>query len=285
MTQEQLDKLLEAGSVRLLDAVGAMARALGGKDALKRATLPDDEGSAAPVGSRAVSVRSRRPKGPNTTERDALHDRLHDVVTRTEVSPRAPRRLKHYTVHAGVDSPDIQEIEPTDLLVIDTVHHADRLLGELGRFAGQVRKRIALRGTQQFGEIAEGGKGPGLLAGLRRWLREHPEWSVIYHAPEQYGLTVISRDPKDKPKLPGVLTLASNFAKAVAEHVSDGLQHVTGEQLEARLQICSLCDVRRDTRCAACGCFLQPKAGMRSSVCPLGKWPELPAVVTRSEAA
>jgi len=69
MTQEQLDKLLEAGSVRLLDAVGAMARALGGKDALKRATLPDDEGSAAPVGSRAVSVRSpRRPKGPNKTE-------------------------------------------------------------------------------------------------------------------------------------------------------------------------------------------------------------------------
>jgi hypothetical protein len=218
-----------------------------------------------------------------TTEPDVLHERLHEVVTKTEVSPRAPRRLKHYTVHAGADSVAVETIAETDLLVIDTVHHADRLLGELGRFAGSVRKRICLRGTQAFGEIAEGGQGPGLLAGLRRWLRENPTWSVIYHSPDQYGLSVLSRDPADKPKLPGVLTLAANFAKAVAEHVGDGLTRVQPEQLEARLQVCTLCDVRRDTRCAACGCFLEPKAIMRSSACPLGKWPDLPAAVIATD--
>jgi hypothetical protein len=219
-----------------------------------------------------------------TTEHDALHDQLHQTVQRTEVSPRAPRRLKHYTVHAGADSLSIDQIEPTDLLVLDSVHHADRLLQELTKFAPQVRRRIMLRGTT-FAEIAEGGVGPGMLAGLRRWMREHPEWSVIYHSVDQYGLTVISRDPEDKPKPPSVLKLAANFAKAVAEHVADGLQKVEPEQLEARLQVCSLCDQRRDSRCMVCGCFVEPKAGMRSSVCPLAKWPDLPPVVTRSEAA
>ena len=207
-----------------------------------------------------------------TTEVDALHKTLHQVVQATETNPRAVRRIKHYTVHA--EHPHGKSIEETDLLILDTVHHHDRLWAELVEFAPHVRRRIAIRGTQAFGELCEGGNGPGLLVALRRFMRDHSEWSVIYHNPDQYGLTVISRDPADKPTPPGVITMAGNLAKAVAAHVADGLQKVTTADLEIRMQVCTLCESRRDNRCMVCGCFLEAKAGMRSSVCPLGKWPE-----------
>lgn len=210
-----------------------------------------------------------------TTERDPLHAVLHHTVERTEVRPDALRRIKHYTVHDSLGLALIHQIEPTDLLCLDTIHSAEQLTKELAAYAPQVRRRIVLRGTQAFGERAEGTDGPGLLVALRQYLRQHPEWSVIYHSPRQYGLTVISRDPADKPKLPGVITLAKNFAKAVAEHVADGLTHVTPAQLESRLQACTICDQRNGDRCAVCGCYSQPKAAMRSSDCPLGRWPDV----------
>jgi hypothetical protein len=215
-----------------------------------------------------------------TTERTGLHDDLMGVVNRTETSPRAPRRLKTYTVHQLQDSLLIPDIEPTDLLVIDSVHHADRLYAELQKFAGRVNRFILLRGTQAFGEVAEGNQGPGLWHALRRFCREWPEWSVVYHTPDQYGLTLLSRDKQDKPKLPGVIELASNFAIAMAEHVADGLKHVDHDDYQARLEACTICDQRHDNRCAACGCFLHGKAALRSSDCPLARWPALTQLPT-----
>ncbi len=208
-----------------------------------------------------------------TTEHDDLHEQLHQVVLATEVNPRAPRRIKHYTVGQGHPHGD-RQIDETDLLVLDTVHHGHQVYHELIKFSSQVRRRIVIRGTQAFGELSEDKQGPGLLVGLRRFMRDRPEWSVIYHSANQYGLTVISRDPKDKPKLPGTLQMAANFAKAMVDYVSDGLQNVTREQYEARAEVCTLCDQRVNDRCAACGCFLSKKASMRAMVCPLGKWPE-----------
>jgi len=165
------------------------------------------------------------------------------------------------------------EIEETDLLFIDTKHTADHLYAELDRHAGSVRRWIALHDTQIFGESGEDG-GPGLLPALRRFLRERPEWSVIYHTQANHGFTVISRDERDKPSLPGKLQMAANFAKALAAHVADGAKKVDLEVLEQRLEICSLCDQRTDDRCAVCGCYLAEKASWRASFCPLGKWKE-----------
>jgi len=209
-----------------------------------------------------------------TSERDALHDTLHRVVMQTERNPKAERRVKNYTTHEvhGPLSGVALEAE-TDLLVIDTVHSAAHLRDELAAWAGLVRRRIVIRGTQAFGEVAEGSDEPGLRVAMREWMREHPEWSVIYHTRDQYGLTVISRDPADKPKLPGVITLAANFAKAMANYVADGLTNVSAEEYEARTQICTLCEQRTNDRCSACGCFLSKKAAMRAMECPLGKWP------------
>jgi cytochrome c553 len=73
--------------------------------------------------------------------------------------------------------------------------------------------------------------------------------------------------------LPSTITMAANFAKALAAHVADGREKADQEVYEARLTTCSVCDQRTDNRCAACGCHLDQKAAWRSSECPLGKWP------------
>ena len=113
---------------------------------------------------------------------------------------------------------------------------------------------------------------------LRAFLLEFPEWSVVYHTQANHGLTVISRDPRDKPALPGRITMAANLTRAVAAHVADGLKKVETKDLQQRLEVCSVCELRKDDRCTVCGCYLAEKASWRSSECPLGKWNQNPEV-------
>lgn len=169
------------------------------------------------------------------------------------------------------------DIEETDLLFIDTKHTADHLWAELSRHAGKVRRWIALHDTMVYGERGEDGTA-GLLPAMRRFIHENREWSVIRHDVNNNGFTVLSKDPKDKPELPGFIEMGVNLAKAVAAHVADGLKNVEQDEYKARLEICTICPQlkpgteQEKDRCAACGCFLAEKALWRASVCPLGKW-------------
>lgn len=92
--------------------------------------------------------------------------------------------------------------EETDALWIDTVHHADRLRGELAKYLPKVRRYVFLRGTGNFGNEAEGG-GPGLYEPARELCNaEGSPWFVCYHTPAEYGLTVLSRNEEDRPPTP-----------------------------------------------------------------------------------
>jgi len=165
------------------------------------------------------------------------------------------------------------EIDSTDMLFIDTKHTAGQLAAELARHAEKVRRWIVLHDTTIFGFRGEDG-GPGLLVALRRYLREHPEWSVIYHVTNNHGLTVISRAAEDKPKPPGPVELAANFGRALAEHVRKGAREASRELLQARLEACTLCDQRTGERCSVCGCPIVAKASWREQDCDLARWPE-----------
>lgn len=98
-------------------------------------------------------------------------------------------------------STEVPAIEETDLLFLDTVHHADRLRGELGKYGGQVRRFIVVRGTGAFGYVAEGG-GDGMFAALREWVELRSDWRVVFHTNAQYGITILSRNPVDYPETP-----------------------------------------------------------------------------------
>ncbi|MDB5341840.1 MAG: hypothetical protein JWP89_217 [Schlesneria sp.] len=193
---------------------------------------------------------------------DLRHDPIADVLEQVQGKTAFSFRIG--------DSRQV-EIPECDLLFIDTKHTAEQLTGELAAHASRVRRRIVLHDTEVFGEQGEDGDA-GLLVALRQFLQEHPEWSVVYHTQANHGLTVISRDPADKPPLPGSVTLAASFVRALSVHVADGSQHVESVVLQARLSVCTLCDQRRDDRCAVCGCFITTKAEWREQECPLGKW-------------
>lgn len=84
------------------------------------------------------------------------------------------------------------DIEPTDLLFIDTRHTAEQLSQELVRHADRVNRWIVLHDTDIYGERGEDG-GPGLLHAVRDFLQSHSDWSIRESHAHQYGLMVLER--------------------------------------------------------------------------------------------
>ena len=163
------------------------------------------------------------------------------------------------------------DIPDNDLLFIDTVHTADHFYKELKKHAPRCRRWIVRHDTNIYGERGEDGQ-PGLMPALRRFLSEHPEWSVVYHAPNNYGLTVISRHKDDKPKLPSKIRMAANFMKALADHTITGARSTPEDEYKKRLAQCTVCEYRVDSNCSICGCILAEKAKWNEQECPIGKW-------------
>jgi hypothetical protein len=86
----------------------------------------------------------------------------------------------------------------------------------------------------------------------------------------------MSRPSSDSPRQPlGLAQRAWNLAESLAAFIADGLQTVTKEQYQQRLEICDQCDRREGGMCLECGCLLAIKARIRVSHCPLEKWPSV----------
>lgn len=168
------------------------------------------------------------------------------------------------------ESPVVSAIGETDLLFIDSQHTYERLRDELKKFASSVRRYIVLHDTALHGFHGEDG-GAGLLQALKEFMRDYPQWSIVYHTQEQYGLTVLSCNPADKPPLPSVTEEAKNFLGAIGRFLSQP-GFVEPEEYQKRLDVCALCPSRNGSRCSVCGCFLEAKAKPKTESCPLSKW-------------
>jgi hypothetical protein len=123
-----------------------------------------------------------------------------------------------------------------------------------------------------FGENGEGGQ-PGLLPALRRFLGEHPEWTVKKHYRNNNGLMILTKDSADKKTLPASWRQLWNFTKAVARRTMDGFGDLADDIYERRLAICTLCESRNGERCAECGCPCAAKSSWPTEACPIGAWP------------
>jgi len=90
------------------------------------------------------------------------------------------------------DTGDLQSIEQTDLLFIDSLHTYDHVKKEL-KLADFVNKFIVLHDTELFGQSCEDGSTPGLLQAIGEFLQEDGEWTVMEHRTFNNGLTVLTR--------------------------------------------------------------------------------------------
>jgi hypothetical protein len=166
------------------------------------------------------------------------------------------------------------------MLFLNTQHSAQSVWREVTKHASKVARWIVLAGTHAYGRTSDVPKTAGMNHGLRRLARERPEWTVIFADARGMGLTVLSRDDRDKHQPPNLIRKALNFTKALAEHATNGSRLVDDATYEARLDVCALCPHRYYDACGKCGCPVDKKASWAEQQCPDDppRWKALPVV-------
>lgn len=95
------------------------------------------------------------------------------------------------------DVVQIDPIEETDLLFIDTYHNSEQLSVELGLHAKRVRKYIIMHDTTTFWEHGEVYHGDGPKTGLKyateEFLETHPQWSIKERFENNNGLLILEK--------------------------------------------------------------------------------------------
>ena len=95
------------------------------------------------------------------------------------------------------------DIDPTDLLFIDTWHAYKQLKAELNLHHTKVKKYIVLHDTTNFEYTDESsyeiwgdewkGEGKGIWPAVLEFLEEHPEWEIQKRYVNNNGLTILIR--------------------------------------------------------------------------------------------
>jgi hypothetical protein len=85
------------------------------------------------------------------------------------------------------------QIEPCDLLLIDSFHSYEQLSKELSMHSGKVSKYMILHDTTIFANVDQTGLGRGLWPAIQEFLDLHPEWRVKERFEHCYGLTILER--------------------------------------------------------------------------------------------
>ena len=136
-------------------------------------------------------------------EENGLIDQTHKAVDAQKV--KDSRKIDDYITHRNNSEIDPRKIEPgeCDLLVVDRENDSEYLAEVLARHADTTKKAILIRGTQSFGERAEADPNrPGLFKAMREFVEANPSWFIQAHYPNQYGVTILAREPMARPDKP-----------------------------------------------------------------------------------
>ena len=90
-------------------------------------------------------------------------------------------------------------IEPTDLLFIDTLHTYRQLYSELNKHSNNVKKFILMHDTRSYGErdhiegISNATSKAGLMTAIKDFLLQNKNWYIKESTRESNGLVVLGR--------------------------------------------------------------------------------------------
>lgn len=88
------------------------------------------------------------------------------------------------------------DIDPTDLLFIDTTHHYLHLIKELYRHGNKVNKFILIHDTTYCGEVSDDWTTPGLNKAIEGFIADNKHWKIKEVFTNNNGLTVLQRTEK-----------------------------------------------------------------------------------------
>ncbi|MFO0880744.1 MAG: glycosyltransferase [Gemmataceae bacterium] len=229
------------------------------------------------IAARSTVVEFSRWRGALFGE--AMSAKVSELRSHTPGTPVAldgiDSRHGDTTILLSHRSPAESEPAQCQLLVIGWELDADGVYQALQRHGPSCTERIVLAGTQERGETWEG--RPGILPAVRRWLTEHPEWTVREHVREGDGYLLLTRLAEEKKQLPPTWKQAWNVLSAAwrnqSTEVLSGYGPLAGTpEQETRLAECTLCPSRNEGRCGECGCPIEKKTSWAQEQCPLGKW-------------
>lgn len=86
---------------------------------------------------------------------------------------------------------ELTAIEPTSLLMIDTLHNSQQVEAEL-KHAANVTDFVVFHDVVMFGWQPES-YGYGILKAIFEWMAQHPEWRVHNFSFSAWGLLVLAR--------------------------------------------------------------------------------------------
>jgi len=120
--------------------------------------------------------------------------RSYDLVIDPYVQRLFDASSKHKDVKYQVGDTLAINIEPTDLLFIDTDHTYNQLKSELYMHHSNVKKYIVFHDTHTYGvHNNDPYNNPGLLPAIIEFIRDFPEWTVDYFTTKNNGFMVLKR--------------------------------------------------------------------------------------------
>jgi hypothetical protein len=97
--------------------------------------------------------------------------------------------------------------------------------------------------------------------------------------PEEYNQAQQQLQNESLDQFPSTFQMARNLMKQAWLSGTGFMQGkpflATPEKSYARLEICKTCEFFKDTRCLKCGCYMEKKAHLEMSQCPINKWGDL----------
>jgi hypothetical protein len=97
---------------------------------------------------------------------------------------------RNVTLH--VQSTLEANIDPTDVLLVDSYHSYEQVVQELALHAHKVKKYIFFHDTTLFGDRGQGGE-KGVWPAIDEFLSTHPEWQLVERRTNNNGMTLIER--------------------------------------------------------------------------------------------